>query len=122
MRTVSTSPLQHLDLAVHSRLFLLLQLPKMSRNLVAYMAGLVAVGSYKNGPFDSRAKGVVEHASTEAMKNPNKNKNKPYMAYLKHKLGEWYKEAQGLMHKQPVDDEEEPKGGCAVASCTSGEA
>jgi hypothetical protein len=73
---------------MHSRRFRLLQLPKISRNLVAYMAGLVAVSSYKNGPFYFRAKGVVEHASAEAMKNPNKNKNKPYMAYLKRKLGE----------------------------------
>ncbi len=43
------------------------------------MAGLVAVSPYKNGPFDSRAKGVAEHAATEA--------------YLKLKLGEWHSEA-----------------------------
>ena len=30
------------------------------------MAGLVAVSPYKNGPFDSRAKGVPEHAASRS--------------------------------------------------------
>jgi hypothetical protein len=37
----------------------LLAVPKVSKNLVAYLAGLVAVSPYKHGPFDSRAKGVA---------------------------------------------------------------
>jgi hypothetical protein len=67
--------------------------PKISktRNLVAYMVGPVAASPYKLAPFDSRAKGVKEHASAKAMKNLsclNKLKNEPYMAYLQYKLGE----------------------------------
>ena len=41
-------------------------IPKISKHLVAYMAGLVAVSPYKNGPFDSRAKGVAEHAASRS--------------------------------------------------------
>jgi hypothetical protein len=73
--------------------------PKISKDLVmaclVAVAGLVAVSPYRHGPFNSRAKGVTEHwhASAEAMKNLNKLKNKPFMAYLKHKLGEWYSKA-----------------------------
>jgi hypothetical protein len=59
----------------------------------------------------SRAKGVAEHASAEAMKNLNKLKNEPYMAYLKRKLGEWYREPGIQGHCAiPSDDEEEPTG------------
>ena len=73
------------------------------------MEGLVAVSPYKDGPFDSRAKGVAEHAATEAFNNLNKIKNEPYMDYLKRKLGEWYREAPQPARKEPVaDDEEEP--------------
>jgi hypothetical protein len=95
---------------------------KISKNLVTYMAGLVAVSPYKHGPFDSRAKGVAKHSSAEAMENLNKLKNEPYIAYLKRKLGEWYCEASRPLRKQPVDEEEEPTGGGAGAGGTAGEA
>ena len=76
------------------------------------MEGLVAVSPYKDGPFDSRAKGVAEHAAN----NLNKLKNEPYMAYLKSKLGEWYSEAQQPLRKEPAaDDEEEPAASAAAA-------
>jgi hypothetical protein len=65
--------------------------PKLSKHLVAYMEGLLAVSPYVNGPFDSHAKG-----------------NEPYMAYLRHKLGEWYSEAPRPARKQPVVDADEP--------------
>jgi hypothetical protein len=39
----------------------LLAVPKISKNLIAYMAGLVAVSPYGHGPFNSRAKGVAQH-------------------------------------------------------------
>jgi hypothetical protein len=45
--------------------------PKISKDLDAYMAGVVALSPYRHGPFNlnSRAKGVTEHwhASAEAM-------------------------------------------------------
>jgi hypothetical protein len=77
------------------------------------MEGLVAVSPYKDGPFDSRAasraKGVAEHAATEAFNNLNKIKNEPYMDYHKRKLGEWYRKAPQPARKEPVaHDEEEP--------------
>jgi hypothetical protein len=39
------------------------------------MEGLVAMSPYKHGQFNSRAKGVTEHASAEALKWLNKLKN-----------------------------------------------
>jgi hypothetical protein len=72
---------QYLSIAASRSGRALPAVPKISKNLVAYMAGLVAVSPYKHGPFDSRAKGVAEHASAEVMKNLNKLKNEPCMTY-----------------------------------------
>ena len=53
----------------------------------------LAVCPYVKSPLDSCAKDVAEAAAKEALadqKVPNKLANKPYKAYLKSKLGEWY--------------------------------
>ena len=56
--------------------------PKLSKHLVAYMEGLLAVSPYYvNGPFDSCAKGVVEAVAASELSDLNK----PCMAYLKSK-------------------------------------
>ena len=69
--------------------------PKLSKHLVAYMEGLLRLAvtrsPYVNGPFDSRAKGVAEAVAAAALSDLNQLANEPYMAYLKHKLGEWYR-------------------------------
>ena len=54
--------------------------PKLSKNLVAYM---LAVCPYVNCPFDSRAKGVAEAVASAALADLNKLANKIYMASLK---------------------------------------
>jgi hypothetical protein len=74
----------------------------------------------------------VEHAFAEAMKNLNKLKNEPYMAYLQHKLGEWYSEAPGpcptaTVHATSgcqglVKEEPEEGGAGAGAGGSAGEA
>ena len=46
--------------------------PKISKHLVAYMAGLGAVSPYMGGPFDPRVKGIAEQAATQAFNNLNK--------------------------------------------------
>ena len=113
---------QYLSIAASKSGALKNAIPKISKHLVAYMAGLVAVSPYKNGPFDSRAKGVAEHAATEAYNQLNKLKNEPYMAYLKRKLGEWYREAPQPLRKLPVDDaEEEPVPGTGAPEEEDGE-
>ena len=69
--------------------------PKQSKHLVAYMEGLLAVSPYVNGPFDSHAKGVAvlaEAVAAAALSDLNQLANKLYMAYVKRKLGEWYRE------------------------------
>ena len=71
------------------------------------MAGLGAVSPYMGGPFDPRVKGIVEQAATQAFNNLNRLKNEPYMAYLKRKLGEWYREAPKPERQQPEADDEE---------------
>ena len=58
---------QHLSISASKSGAALKAIPKISKHLVAYMAGLVAVSPYTNGPFDSRTKGVAEHAATEAL-------------------------------------------------------
>ena len=82
--------------------------PKLSKHLVAYMEGLLAVSPYVNGPFDSRAKGVAEAVAAAALSDLNQLANEPYMAYLKHKLGGWYREAPRPARKQPAVDADEP--------------
>ncbi len=69
--------------------------PKLSKHLVAYMEGLLAVSRYVNGPFDSHAKGVAvlaEAVAAAALSDLNQLANELYMAYVKRKLGEWYRE------------------------------
>ena len=83
--------------------------PKISKPLVAYLEGLLAVSPFANGYFDSRAKGVAELAAAEGLKNLNELSNERYMQYLKRKLGEWYREAPRPARKQPVLDEDEPE-------------
>jgi hypothetical protein len=80
----------------------LLAVPKLSKHLVAYMEGLLAVSPYVNGPFDSRAKGVSDAVAAAALSDLNKlaNEPEPYMAYLKRKLGEWYRKAPRPERKQ----------------------
>lgn len=102
--------------------------PKISKQLVAYLEGLVAVSPYKDGPFDSRAHGVAEHAYSEALAELNKHKTEDFQKYLKRKLGDWYREApkpvrlQGAAAPDGVDaapageeEEEEGEGGAAGA-------
>jgi hypothetical protein len=68
--------------------------PKLSKHLVTYMEGLLALSPgqspYVNGPFDSSAKGVAEAIAAAALSDLNQLANEPYMAYLNSKLGEWY--------------------------------
>ena len=64
--------------------------PKLSKHLVAYMESLLAVSPYVNGPFDSHAKGVAVLA--EAVAAAALSDLKHLIDYLKHKLGEWYRE------------------------------
>jgi hypothetical protein len=59
------------------------------------MVGLVTVtvSPYMHGQaFNSCSKGVADHAvllqSAEALKWLNKLKNEPFVAYLKHKVGQ----------------------------------
>jgi hypothetical protein len=60
------------------------------------------------GPFDSRAKGVVEAVAAAAPTDLNQLASEPYMAYLKSKLGKWHREAPRPARKQPAVDEDEP--------------
>jgi hypothetical protein len=83
--------------------------PKLSKRLVAYMEGLLAVSLYVNGPFDSRAMGVAEAVSAAALLDLNQLANEPCMAYLKRKLGGWYREPPRPAHKQPAVDADEPR-------------
>ena len=49
--------------------------PKLSKHLVAYMEGLLAVSPYVNGPFDSRAKSVAEAVADAALSDLNQLAN-----------------------------------------------
>ena len=91
--------------------------PKLSKHLVAYMEGLLAVSPYVNSPFDSHAKGVavlVEAVAAAALSDLKHLANELYIDYLKHKLGEWYyvtaslREAPRPARKQPAVDADEP--------------
>jgi hypothetical protein len=66
------------------------------------------VSPYVNGPLDSRAKSVAEAVAAAALSDLNQFTNEPYMAYLKRKLGEWYRKAPRPARKQPAVDADEP--------------
>ena len=112
---------QYLSIAASRSGAALPAIPKISKHLVAYMEGLVAVSPYKDGTFDDRATGVAEHAYTQAFNNLNKIKNEPYMIHLKRKIGEWYRvviaRLQNLCARNPwalADEEEDPGAGAAA--------
>ena len=78
------------------------------------MEGLLAVSPSVNGPFDSHAKGVAvlaEAVAAAALSDLNQLANELYMAYVKRKLGEWYREAPRPARKQPAVDADEPAPG-----------
>jgi hypothetical protein len=68
---------QYLSIAASKSGHALPAISKISKKLVTYMVGLVAVSPYKHGQFYSCAKGVAENASAEALKWLNKLKNEP---------------------------------------------
>jgi hypothetical protein len=73
------------------------------------MEGLLAVSPYVNGPFNSHAKGVAvlaEAVAAAALSDLNQLAN---MAYLKHKLEEWYSDAPRPARKQPTVDADSPR-------------
>jgi hypothetical protein len=72
------------------------------------MAGLLVMSPNVNSPFDSGAKGVVEAVAAAALSDLNQFANEPYMAYLKHKLWNWYSEAPRPANKQLTDYVEKP--------------
>jgi hypothetical protein len=84
------------------------EVPKLSKYLVSYMEGLLAVSPNVNGPFDSQSKGVAESVAAAALSDLSQLANEPYMAYLKRKLGEWHSEAPRPASKQPAVDADEP--------------
>ena len=53
-------------------------------------------------------RGARPHPRLAKALDPSKLANEPYMAYLKRKLGEWYREAPRPARKQPVVDADEP--------------
>ena len=53
---------QYVSIAASKSGAALKAIPKISKHLVAYMEGLVAVSPYMHGVFDPRAKGIAEQA------------------------------------------------------------
>lgn len=67
--------------------------PKISKLLVAYLQGLVAVSPYFRGTADPRAAGFAEEVAVQTFDRLNKVTKKDYMDFLQRKLGEWYRGA-----------------------------
>jgi hypothetical protein len=83
--------------------------PKISKTFVAYLEALVAVAPYHRGTADPRAIGYAEDVAADAFDKLNAVKKSDYMAFLKRRLGEWYRGApKGLgpapARREPVDE------------------
>ena len=82
--------------------------PKISKHLVAYMEGLVAVAPYLRGTADPSAQGFAEAVAAEAFDRLNAVKKAQYMDFLKRKLGEWYRAAPKGLRPAPAPEVDEP--------------
>ena len=96
--------------------------PKISKHVVAYLEGLVAVPPYARCTADPRATGLAEGVADAVFDQLNKARKKDYMNFLKRKLGEWYRAAlQGVLSQGPVWREEEgPEEPVPSAAGTAG--
>ena len=60
--------------------------PKISKQFVAYLEGLVAVAPYARGTADPRATGLAEGVADAVFDQLNKERRKDYMDFLKRKV------------------------------------
>ena len=64
--------------------------PKISRNLVAYLAGLIVVTQYIGWAADTRASGLGEAHADVVLKVLKLATDAAYTDFLQRKLVEWY--------------------------------
>ena len=101
-------------------------MPKISRNLVAYLAGLIAglivVNPYISGTSDTRAAGLGEAHADVVLKVLMLETDAAYTDFLDRKLVEWYAASPKSESHAPVhednDGEVSEAGGTGVrAEC-----
>ena len=63
--------------------------PKISKNLVAYIAGMLVTAQYAIGAGDTRAACLAEAHANAVLKYPNLVSDTDFTAFLKRKLVEW---------------------------------
>ena len=64
--------------------------PKISKNLVADLAGLIVVNPYLGGTADSRAAGIGEAHADVVLQVLELATDSNYSYFLKRKIVEWY--------------------------------
>ena len=65
-------------------------MPKISKNLVAYIAGMLVTAPYAIGAGDTRVAGLAEAHADAVLKYLNLVSDTDFTAFLKRKLVEWY--------------------------------
>ena len=79
--------------------------PKISRNLVAYLAGLIVVTQYMGGTADPRANGIGEvHADVVHKTLKMVGDQAYYYDFLKRKLVDWYASAPATARQAPGEE------------------
>ena len=94
--------------------------PKISKNLVAYLAGLFVVTPYAAGSGDTRAAGLAEAHADVVVKYLKLVSDADYTAYLQRKLVEWYAAAPKSDRRAPAGEEankEAPDAGEGGRGC-----
>ena len=64
--------------------------PKISKNLVDYIAGMLVTAPYAIGASDRRANALAEAHADTVLKYLNLVSDTDFTAFLKRKLEEWY--------------------------------
>lgn len=85
--------------------------PKISKALVAYLAGLAIVAPYSGGASDKRAGGLAEEHAEASMKDTQPLSREAYVDYLARKLGDWYRDAPKSERHSRGDDQGGDSGG-----------
>jgi len=84
--------------------------PKISKNFVAYIAGMLVTAPYAARSGDRRVNGLAEAHADAVYKFLNLVTDEAFTSYLKRKLGEWYAAAPKMDRCAPGEeaDEEAP--------------
>jgi len=87
--------------------------PKLSKHLVAYLAGQAYVSPYIGGTADPRIQGIGEAHAEGVLEFLGRTTQEVYTGFLQRKFAEWYRDAPKSDRHAPDDeaDDDDDAGG-----------